>query len=169
MDCDFFFFGPLLEHAEHADAVLVFVILRNELFRYEPETVSDRSLELFLMRMGALYRHQVIKSYSTANGNHSKHKKYQHAHIASLWASPAQRLWQVAKGSGLSPRNAGAVNSTTGYSRSSGSQDLPVGRRFMDAPYDGKRGVRTGLVRKLENPDAVKRSTGDQPFGRVEL
>jgi hypothetical protein len=59
-----------------------------------------------------------------------------------LWASPAQ---------------------------SSRSPDLPVSRRFMNAAYDCRRGVRTGLFSELENPNAVERSAGDQPCGRVEL
>ena len=68
---------------------------------------------------------------------------------------------------GLLLRSEGAVNSTIARGRSSGSHDLPVGRRFMNAPYNGRRRVRTGLVRKLENQNAVKRSAGDQPCSGV--
>lgn len=66
-------------------------------------------------------------------------------------------------------RNQGAVNSTMSMGRSSGSQDLPVIRRFMNAASNCRRGVRTGLMSELENPNAFERSAGDQPSGRVEL
>jgi hypothetical protein len=46
---------------------------------------------------------------------------------------------------------------------------VPVIRRFMNAAPNCRRGVWTGLVSELENPNAVERSAGDQPCGRVEL
>jgi hypothetical protein len=69
----------------------------------------------------------------------------------------------------VSLRSEGAVNSTRARRRSSERHDLPVSRRFMNAVYNCRRGVRTGLFSELENSNAVKRSAGDQPCGRVEL
>ena len=70
---------------------------------------------------------------------------------------------------GLSPRSEGAVNSTRGRRRSSGCQDLPVSRRFMNAAYNSGHCIRTGLFSELENPNAVKRPASDQPCGRIQL
>ena len=39
----------------------------------------------------------------------------------------------------------------------------------MNAAPNCRRGVRTGLVSELENPNAVERSAGDQPCGRIQL
>jgi hypothetical protein len=70
-------------------------------------------------------------------------------------------------GASIALRNEGAVNSTMAMGRS--KWDLPVSRRFMNAARNCRRGVRTGLESELENPNAVERSAGDQPCGRVEL
>ena len=53
--------------------------------------------------------------------------------------------------------------------RSSVFRDLPLSRRFVNAAPDSRRGIRTGLVRELENPNSLERSAGDQPCGRVQL
>jgi hypothetical protein len=39
----------------------------------------------------------------------------------------------------------------------------------MNAAYNRSRGIRTRLVSELENPNAVKRTAGDQPGGRIQL
>jgi hypothetical protein len=70
---------------------------------------------------------------------------------------------------GMSPRSEGAVNSTMSKEQSSGFQVRPISRRFMNAALNCRRGVWTGLVGELENPNAVKRSAGDQPCGRIQL
>ena len=44
VDYDFFFFALFVQHAEHADMVLVFVVLRVELFRCEALDEPDAEL-----------------------------------------------------------------------------------------------------------------------------
>ena len=53
--------------------------------------------------------------------------------------------------------------------QSSELKDRPISRRFMDAVLNCSRGVRTNPVRQLEKSNAVERSAGDQPCGRVQL
>jgi hypothetical protein len=56
------------------------------------------------------------------------------------------------------PSSGGAVNSTIVMRRSTGFQDLPISRRFVNAALSCIGGVRTRLKNELENPNAVKRS-----------
>ncbi|MCE3240297.1 MAG: hypothetical protein K0Q83_804, partial [Deltaproteobacteria bacterium] len=90
---------------------------------------------------------------------------------ADLFNGPRQRsaFDRSSKEGGCSPRSEGAVNSTRGRSRSSGCQDLPISRRFMNAAYNCGYSIRTGLFSEMENPNAVKRPAGDQPCGRIQL
>ena len=87
----------------------------------------------------------------------------------SFWASPAQRLWQVPKEGGLALRSEGAVGSTIGGGNQLDSKNRQVSRRFMNAAYNRSRGIRTRLVSELESPNAVKKSAGDQPCGRIQV
>ena len=93
------------------------------------------------------------------------------AEVGESWASPAQRPLTGSQRLGVtvSLRSEGGVNSTRGRSRSSGCQDLPVSRRFMNAAYNCGHSIRTGPFSELENPNAVKRPAGDQPCGRIQL
>ena len=67
------------------------------------------------------------------------------------------------------PTSNGAVHSTIAKSRSSGFRNLPLSRRFVNAAPNCRSGPRTGLLSELKNSNAVERSAGDQPCGRVQL
>ena len=48
-------------------------------------------------------------------------------------------------------------------------KELPASGRFIYSTPDGIRGVWAELLSELENPDAVERSAGHQPCGRIKL
>ena len=64
-------------------------------------------------------------------------------------------------------RSERAVNSTMNMGRSIVSEDRPGSRRLVNAASNSSGGIRTGLMSKLENPNPVKRSAGDQPCARI--